>query len=77
MTTIKVRQNGSLLVEGEDVRLIDWEGHEYVIDRRPFALCRCGQSGKRPFCDASHKRCEFKAGEAAPGPHAAPTAPAE
>ena len=26
MVTIKVRQNGSLLVEGEDVKLIDWNG---------------------------------------------------
>ncbi len=28
-TTIKVRQNGSYLVEGDDVKLIDWNGNEY------------------------------------------------
>jgi hypothetical protein len=31
MVTIKVRQNGSLLVEGDDVKLIDWNGNEYYV----------------------------------------------
>ena len=51
MVTIKVRQNGSLLVEGEDVKLVDWNGNEYVLNKKPFALCRCGQSQRKPFCD--------------------------
>ena len=68
MVTIKVRQNGSLLVEGEDVKLIDWNGNEYYLPKKPFALCRCGQSKERPFCDSSHKLCGFQAAEAAPGP---------
>jgi CDGSH-type Zn-finger protein len=71
MVTIKVRQNGSLLVEGEDVKLVDWNGNEYVLNKRPFALCRCGQSQRKPFCDSSHKLCNFQADEAAPGPNAA------
>lgn len=70
MVTIKVRQNGSLLVEGEDVKLVDWNGNEYVLSKKPFALCRCGQSKRRPFCDASHRECNFVADEAAPGPNA-------
>lgn len=72
MITIKVRQNGSLLVEGEDVRLVDWNGNEYVLNKKPFALCRCGHSKRKPFCDSSHKACDFKADEAAPGPNATP-----
>ena len=36
MATIKVRQNGSLLVEGDDVTLIDWNGNEYTLPKRPF-----------------------------------------
>ena len=70
MVTIKVRQNGSLLVEGEDVRLVDWNGAEYVVPKKPFALCRCGHSQQKPFCDSSHKTCEPMETEAAPGPRA-------
>jgi CDGSH iron-sulfur domain-containing protein 3 len=74
MVTIKVRRNGSLLVEGDDVRLVDWNGNEYLLSQKPFALCRCGQSNQKPFCDSSHKLCDFRAEEAAPGPNAPPTA---
>ena len=65
MATIKVRQNGSLLVEGEDVKLIDWNGNEYYVPKKPFALCRCGGSASKPFCDGTHKRIGFAAAEAA------------
>ena len=68
MATIKARENGPLLVEGDDVRLIDWNGNEYPIDKRPFVLCRCGQSKNRPFCDGTHKVIGFQAHEAAPKP---------
>jgi CDGSH-type Zn-finger protein len=77
MITIKVRQNGSLLVEGEDVKLVDWTGAEYVVPKKPFALCRCGQSKEKPFCDGSHKTCGFVGDQAAPGPRATPPAPPE
>jgi 3-phenylpropionate/trans-cinnamate dioxygenase ferredoxin subunit len=65
MATIKVRQNGPYLVEGDEVTLVDWNGHAYPIDRRPFALCRCGASAKKPFCDGTHKAVGFQAAEAA------------
>jgi CDGSH-type Zn-finger protein len=65
MATIKVRQNGSLLVDGEDVTLIDWNGNEYALAKRPFALCRCGHSANKPFCDGTHKQIGFQAAEAA------------
>ena len=70
MATIKVRQNGSLLVEGDDVKLIDWNGNEYTLAKRPFALCRCGHSTKKPFCDGTHSKIGFQAAEAALGPEA-------
>ena len=75
MVTIKVRQNGSLLVEGEDVKLVDWNGQEYIVPKKPFSLCRCGQSKEKPFCDSSHKACNFQAAEAAPGPKKMPEPP--
>lgn len=69
MATIKVRQNGPYLVDvPEDVKLIDWEGREYPISRRPFVLCRCGGSATKPFCDGTHKRIGFQASEGAPPP---------
>ena len=73
-TTIKVRENGSLLVEGEDVAVVDWNGNPYPLAKRPFALCRCGASAKKPFCDGSHRAMGFQASEAASGPDGAPTA---
>ena len=66
MPEIKVRRDGPLLVAGGDVTLVEWNGNPYPIARRPFALCRCGASADRPFCDGSHKGLDFKASEAAP-----------
>jgi CDGSH-type Zn-finger protein len=70
VATIKVRQNGPLLVDGEEIKLIDWNGNEYEIPKRPFALCRCGFSTKKPFCDGTHSRIGFQAAQAALGPEA-------
>lgn len=55
---INIRDNGPLVVEGE-FRLVDAEGGEFVLDRRPIALCRCGASHNKPFCDGSHRRVDF------------------
>ncbi len=71
MATIKVRQNGPYLVDGDDVTLIDWNGNPYQIPKRPFAMCRCGHSTKKPFCDGTHSKIGFQAAEAALGPEAA------
>ena len=65
MATITVRLNGSYKVEGDDVKLVDWNGNEYQIPKRPFALCRCGASKTKPFCDRSHTEIGFQAAEAA------------
>jgi CDGSH-type Zn-finger protein len=65
MATIKVIQNGPYLVQGDDVTAVDWNGTSYAIAKRPFALCRCGASTTKPFCDGTHSRTGFKAAEAA------------
>jgi CDGSH-type Zn-finger protein len=68
MAKITVRRNGSLLVEGDDVTVVDWNGKEYPLAKRPFSLCRCGASTRKPFCDGSHSRVGFAAAEeAVPG----------
>ncbi len=58
-TTIRLRENGPIVVEGDDVRVIDWNGRAYTIEKHPIALCRCGQSAKKPLCDGSHRTCGF------------------
>ena len=65
MVTIRIRRNGPYVIEGEDVRVIDWNGAEYPIERRPIVLCRCGGSTNKPFCDGTHSKIGFQAAEAA------------
>jgi CDGSH-type Zn-finger protein len=48
--------------EGESVKWI--EGHAYP-DQTTYALCRCGQSEKKPYCDGSHARVGFDGTETA------------
>ena len=67
MTTIRLRQNGPYVIDSEEVRVVDWNGVEYPIERRPVALCRCGASTRKPFCDGTHSKTGFQAGEAAAG----------
>ena len=59
MATIKVRLNGPYLVDGDDTTVVDWNGNPYPIDRRPFVLCRCGQSKNKPFCSGMHWYVNF------------------
>lgn len=65
MVKITVKQNGPYLVEGDGVTVVDWNGQEYVPSRRPVALCRCGASTTKPFCDGTHSKIGFQAAEAA------------
>ena len=56
---IKVRDRGPYKVSGP-IRLVDADGREHRFDDdRPIALCRCGHSKTKPFCDASHKEADF------------------
>ena len=65
--TIRVRDNGPLVVEGP-LTVVDATGNQFVIPagKPATALCRCGQSANKPFCDGSHKTCNFMAAERAP-----------
>jgi CDGSH iron-sulfur domain-containing protein 3 len=64
---IRCRENGPLVIQGP-FRLVDHEGREYPLptDKPLVALCRCGLSATKPFCDGSHKRCGFDGGPPAP-----------
>jgi CDGSH-type Zn-finger protein len=63
---IKVRHNGPYKITGP-VRVIDADGNEFVLpdDGRPLALCRCGGSTTKPFCDGTHSKIGFDAAERA------------
>ena len=55
ITKITVNNNGSLKVEG-DFELVDKNGAAYHLGgREVIAICRCGLSKNKPFCDGSHK----------------------
>jgi CDGSH-type Zn-finger protein len=53
-------QDGPYLVRGPAV-LRDQHGHEIEAVRRIIALCRCGKSQTRPFCDGTHRQIRFRA----------------
>jgi CDGSH-type Zn-finger protein len=57
---IAIRDNGPLLIRGM-FKLVDAEGNELVFDtgKPNCALCRCGASANKPFCDGAHKTCGF------------------
>ena len=55
--TIKIKENGPYLVEGE-FRLVDAAGVEVAIKK--VALCRCGGSTMKPFCDGTHSKIGFR-----------------
>jgi CDGSH-type Zn-finger protein len=66
---IRCRENGPYVVRGA-VRIVDHLGNEFTPPpgKDAVALCRCGASGNRPFCDGSHRTTGFQAGETAPAP---------
>jgi CDGSH iron-sulfur domain-containing protein 3 len=72
--TIRCREDGPLVIElpadaadPPEVRVIDQAGGEFQLPggKRAVALCRCGASGTKPFCDGSHRAVGFRAGERA------------
>lgn len=55
-----MRDDGPLKVTGP-IRLVDADGNEYELaDGKAVALCRCGQSQTKPFCDRAHRECGFE-----------------
>ena len=57
--TIQASKNGPLLVKGL-IQLLDSEGQEIQTPGETVALCRCGQSSRKPFCDGTHKKVGFQ-----------------
>jgi CDGSH-type Zn-finger protein len=68
--TITPYRDGPLIVRG-NFRLVDQDGGEIDPGRNTIALCRCGKSGIKPFCDGAHKRAGFSAPSAPSRPRPA------
>ncbi len=54
-------------VHSEHGEPMTWQTSEPLIDGDVYALCRCGHSGNKPFCDGSHKAEGFDGAETADG----------
>lgn len=62
---ITAKPNGPYLVDGP-IELYDSTGQRVDVSDRPrIALCRCGASSTKPFCDGTHSKIGFQAAEAA------------
>jgi uncharacterized Fe-S cluster protein YjdI len=57
-TVVEVRPNGPLFVRGA-VRMVDAAG-QVITEETRLALCRCGASRNRPFCDNTHREIGFR-----------------
>jgi CDGSH-type Zn-finger protein len=58
--TVTPYENGPLIVRGP-VELLTQDGRRIDSGRKTIALCRCGRSAAKPFCDGSHKAVRFRA----------------
>jgi CDGSH-type Zn-finger protein len=59
--------DGPYIVRG-NFRIADQEGNPIDPGRKTIALCRCGRSQIRPFCDGTHKLIGFRAAGGPEGP---------
>jgi CDGSH-type Zn-finger protein len=61
--TIRLKRNGPYVIAADqagDVAILDEEGNPLMPESgRAIALCRCGSSSTKPFCDRSHRESGF------------------
>ena len=65
---VLAKRNGPYLVSGDlnELNLTDADGNKYdLTGKQAVALCRCGASTNKPFCDGQHSKIGFQAAEAA------------
>lgn len=60
-------RDGPLLVRGP-FTLTDQDGNDIEVHQGTIALCRCGRSRRKPFCDGMHKAIGFRADSGAQQP---------
>jgi CDGSH-type Zn-finger protein len=64
---ITVRPNGPYFIAGPAI-VVDRQGNEYKSAKPRIALCRCGSSSTKPFCDGTHQKIGFDAPDKANPP---------
>jgi CDGSH-type Zn-finger protein len=61
--TIRLKRNGPYVIAAEqagDVVIVDADGTVLIPEAdRSIALCRCGKSSTKPFCDRTHRDAGF------------------
>ncbi|WP_435875292.1 CDGSH iron-sulfur domain-containing protein [Pseudarthrobacter enclensis] len=65
-SSIVVCPDGPLIVRG-DFEIVTPSGLPVPRDRQTVALCRCGASAIKPYCDGTHKFTKFRSGPAVQG----------
>jgi len=66
MATVKIKasKNGPYVIEIESGKFeIERDLNVEIVEKKSIALCRCGQSGNKPFCDGTHRKVGFNADE--------------
>ena len=59
---VRATKNGPYTIKGP-ATLVGPDGKPWsdIPEGANVALCRCGQSGKKPFCDGTHSKVDFEA----------------
>jgi CDGSH-type Zn-finger protein len=56
---VTVTENGSVLVERDGPSVVSRGGRQESTERLRLALCRCGESSSKPYCDMTHLKVGF------------------
>lgn len=57
LVTLTVVHNGPYIIEGK-FKMIDKDGREVILNGKN-AMCRCGHSHRKPYCDGTHLKIHF------------------
>jgi len=65
MVRIKANENGPYVIEIDAGEFeVERDSEKELIDKKTIALCRCGGSNNKPFCDGTHRKIGFVAKKA-------------
>jgi CDGSH-type Zn-finger protein len=65
---VEIRDNGPYRIREAGLVVRDALGAALDPGGEVTALCRCGMSGRKPFCDGTHRTCGFQSAPRAAAP---------